>query len=200
MTSPLALPYKIATLVDLRDDRGRLLLLERGKAPNKGLFSPIGGKLDMATGESPAMCARREVREEAGLDLPVERFHLIGLVSETAFEGRGHWLIFYYRVLGPVWVEPHTMPEGRLDWHERSEIDGLAVPETDRRIIWPLVDAHEPGSAGGRADRPGFFAVHIDCTGEGGTSMTWRVEQADDPAWRGVTGNGGKTEKQESRK
>ncbi|MBL8759131.1 MAG: NUDIX domain-containing protein, partial [Phycisphaerae bacterium] len=117
------LPYKIATLVDLRDDRGRVLLLERRKAPNHGLFSPIGGKLDMATGESPAMCARREVMEEAGLDLPIERFHLLGMISETAFEGRGHWLIFYYRVMGPVWVEPHDMREGRLDWHEVGAID-----------------------------------------------------------------------------
>lgn len=188
------LPYKIATLVDLRDDRGRVLLLERKKAPNHGLFSPIGGKLDMATGESPAMCARREVMEEAGLDLPIERFHLLGMISETAFEGRGHWLIFYYRVMGSVWVEPHDMREGRLDWHEVGSIDGLRVPETDRRIIWPLVRAHEGGGGGlglgggGGGGLPGFFAVHIDCTGDGGRGMTWRVEESTVPSWRGRRG------------
>src|SRR5690606_3754723 len=67
------LPYKIAVLCDLRDERGRILLIRRKKHPNFGLCSPIGGKLDMHTGESPAQCARREIMEEAGIDVPIER-------------------------------------------------------------------------------------------------------------------------------
>lgn len=184
--TPPLLPYKIACLCDLRDKDGRVLLLRRLKAPNHGLCSPIGGKLDMTTGESPAQCAQREIKEEAGIDVPIERLHLAGLISETAFEGRGHWLIFYYRVLGPVWVEPHDMREGRLDWFAHDQIAALPLPETDRRIIWPLINAHEP--APGSAQPPGFFAVHIDCTGDQGRQMRWTVEQADAPGWRGRTG------------
>src|SRR5690606_10713480 len=120
---PPPLPYKIACLCDLRDSRGRILLLRRLKAPNQGLCSPIGGKLDMTTGESPAQCARREILEEAGIDVPIERLHLMGLIAETAFEGRGHWLLFYYRVLGPVEVEPREMREGKLEWFDPDEID-----------------------------------------------------------------------------
>src|SRR5438874_1790695 len=91
MSSPptAPLPYKLACLCDLRDDQGRILLLRRAKEPNKGLCSPIGGKLDMTIGESPARCAQREIREEAGLDIPIDRLHLMGLISEAAFEGRG---------------------------------------------------------------------------------------------------------------
>lgn len=136
-----------------------------------GLYSPIGGKLDVVLGESPAQCARREILEEAGIDIPIERVHLMGMVSEQAFEGRGHWLMFVYRVLGAVSVEPHEMREGHLDWHEADAIEKLALPESDRRIIWPLVRRAEARGVGGR---PGFFAVHIDCRGGG---MTWRVEQ-----------------------
>jgi len=173
MSSPI-LPYKLACLCDLRDDQGRILLLRRVREPNKGLCSPIGGKLDMATGESPAQCARREILEEASLDIPIERLHLMGLISEAAYEGRGHWLLFYYRVLGPVRVEPHDISEGRLDWFHPAQIDALPLPETDRTIIWPLVRRHEPRNP---ADKPGFFTVHIDCT-RGDGRMEWALEQS----------------------
>ncbi|MEL6498504.1 MAG: NUDIX domain-containing protein [Planctomycetota bacterium] len=173
MTPPL--PYKLATLCDMRDADGRVLLLRRLRAPNQGLCSPIGGKLDMDTGESPAQCAQREIREEAGLDIPLDRLHLMGLISEQAFEGKGHWLLFLYRVLGPVEVEPHDMPEGRLEWFDPNEIEALPLPESDRKVIWPLVKRHEASGPGGR---PGFFAVHLDCRGR---EITWQVEETFDP-------------------
>jgi 8-oxo-dGTP diphosphatase len=170
------LPYKIACLCDLRDEHGRILLLRRTREPNRGLCSPIGGKLDMARGESPAQSARREILEEAGIDVPVERLHLVGIISETAYEGRVHWLLFYYRVLGPVRVETGPIREGTLEWHEPGDLDALPLPESDRAIIWPLVRRAE--ARAGADGRPGFFAVHIDCSGEArGSPMTWRVEQ-----------------------
>ena len=177
-----SLPYKIATLCDLRDKDGRMLLLRRLKAPNFGMVSPIGGKLDVHTGESPAQCARREIAEEAGIDVPIDRLHLLGMISETAYEGKTHWLIFYYRVLGPVWVEPRQMREGELAWFHKHELAGLPVPETDRLIIFPQVDKHEAEYLAGRAERPGFFSVHIDCddagkTEENPSGLRWVVEQ-----------------------
>ncbi|MBX3352849.1 MAG: NUDIX domain-containing protein [Phycisphaeraceae bacterium] len=165
-TTPL--PYKIAVLTDLRDAQGRILLIRRKKHPNFGMCSPIGGKLDMHTGESPAQCARREILEEAGIEVPIERLRLAGMISETAFEGNGHWLIFWYRVLGAVEVQTQEIREGWLEWHDPSTIESLPLPETDRRIIWPLVNKHEGG----------FFAVHIDC-GKDPTDLRWVVEQAD---------------------
>lgn len=166
------LPYRIACLCDLRDSRGRVLMLRRRKAPNQGMVSPIGGKLDVGLGESPARCAQREIEEEAGLHVPIERLHLIGLVSEQEFEGRGHWLMFVYRVLGAVEVEAREIPEGTLEWIEPGALEGQPLPESDRLVIWPLMRRAEArvGSDG----RPGFFAVHIDCRNG---SMSWRVEQ-----------------------
>jgi 8-oxo-dGTP diphosphatase len=182
------LPYRLACLCDLRDAQGRILLLRRLKEPNKGLCSPIGGKLDMTTGESPAQCAVREIKEEAGIDVPVERLHLMALISERGFEAKGHWLLFFYRILGPVEVEPQDMREGRLEWFAPHELDALPLPETDRRIIWPLIKEHEspaalakPGGLRSLYARPGFFTVHIDCTGQGGSDLAWRVEQSERP-------------------
>lgn len=165
------LPYRIACLCDLRDEQGRILLLRRLKAPNLGLCSPIGGKLDIAHGESPASCAQREILEEAGIEVSIERLHLVGLVSECAFEGKGHWLMFVYRVLGPVQVQPRDMREGRLDWFAPEQLEALPLPETDRRIIWPLM---QPAEQRTQAGRPGFFAVHIDCRGP---KLEWQVQQ-----------------------
>lgn len=174
--APAPLPYRIACLCDLRDANGRVLLLHRVKAPNKDLYSPIGGKLDMASGESPAQCARREILEEAGIDIPLGRLHLVGLISEAGYEREGHWLLFYFRVLGPVEVMAGSMCEGLLGWHDPDRIDDLNLPETDRRIIWPLIRRTQPARPG---QLPGFFSVHIDCTGP---EMVWRVEQEQPPA------------------
>ncbi|MEM8835427.1 MAG: NUDIX domain-containing protein [Planctomycetota bacterium] len=165
MTRPDALSYKIACLCDLRDARGRVLLLERAKNPNKGLFSPIGGKLDTALGESPTRCAQREIHEETGLVIPVERLHLGGIISEQAFGGDTNWLMFWFRVLGPVELEPVEMNEGRLDWHEPESITDLPLPATDREVIWPVVNRHDGG----------FFALHIDCRQE---PMAWTLEES----------------------
>lgn len=158
------LPYKIAVLCDLRDRDGRLLLIHRAKAPNQGLYSPIGGKLDTETGESPAQCARREIQEEAGVEVPIERLRLVGLVSEAGYQDECHWLMFIYRVEGSVEVRERRIREGQLEWKAPEELAALPTPETDRRVLWPLI----------LRDESRFFAVHIDCTGD---EIRWTVEQ-----------------------
>lgn len=163
------LEYKLACLCDLRDASGRVLLLRRSKSPNKGLCSPIGGKLDMPHGESPAQCARREILEEAGVDISPDRLHLLGIISERSYEDNGHWLMFYYLVQGAVEVPAGPMREGDLEWHDPADVPSLPLPDTDRRVIWPLVEEHGSGT------NPGFFAVHIECAGG---ELSWQVDQS----------------------
>ncbi|UOQ95280.1 NUDIX domain-containing protein [Halobacillus shinanisalinarum] len=50
-----------------------LLMLNRNKASNQGLWNGVGGKME--AGESPNECIVREVKEEAGL--PVDQMHFI---------------------------------------------------------------------------------------------------------------------------
>ncbi len=152
-TSP-ALPYRIAVLCVLFDAQGRMLLLHRRKPPNSDLYSPIGGKLEQDLGESPAHCAKREIREEAGIDVDLADLHLTGMVSETAFEGQNHWLMLMYEVTRPVEVQLKHFDEGRLEWHPPEALSRLPIPQTDRDVIWPLFWKH----------RRAFFSVHIDCT------------------------------------
>ena len=163
------LPYKIACLIYAFDTQGRVLLLHRRKPPNEDLYSPFGGKLEQGSGESPTQCAQRETLEEIGLDLPLERFQLTGLVTERAFGGNTHWMMYLYELTGTIDI-PHGTEapgEGTLEWFTRKDIDALPLPQTDREIIWPLFWQH----------RGGFFAVHINCDGKHGEHLTWQVEQ-----------------------
>jgi 8-oxo-dGTP diphosphatase len=159
-----ALPYRIAVLVYLFDAEGRVLLLHRRKPPNFELYSPVGGKLETPTGESPTACAVREVAEETGLSLSAGQLHLTGIVSETGYQGEGHWLMFLYEATAAIEHAAGEMDEGRLEWHDPADLDRLPIPETDRRVIWPLF----------WANRGGFFMAHIDCTTD---PFAWTLDQ-----------------------
>lgn len=151
------LPYKIAVLCYLYDTDGRLLLLHRRKPPNSDMYSPIGGKLEAALGESPHDCAQREIWEEAQIRIKPEEIRLIGMVNESNYEASGHWLLFLFEVTRPINPAeiPHTeFDEGRLEWHAIADVNTLVIPDTDRRIMWPAVQAH----------RGGFFSLDIDCS------------------------------------
>ncbi|HEY1792925.1 MAG TPA: NUDIX domain-containing protein [Opitutaceae bacterium] len=150
---PGALPYRIAVLVFLENAAGEHLLMLRAKSPNKGAWSPIGGKLEMATGESPFECAARETREETGHVVGPGELHLFSMIAEKAYEGESHWLMFLFRCTRPLPGLPPDIDEGRFAFYKRSEIDALPIPETDRTALWPTFDAH----------RGRFVALRADC-------------------------------------
>lgn len=162
MADPL--PYRIAVLCYIFDAEERVLLLHRCKPPNQHLYSPIGGKLEQAVGESPTTCAVREIHEETGLAVSSADLHLAGIVSETAFDHDTHWLMFLYELTRPVAVAPRRFDEGRLEWHDPAHITALPLPDTDRQVLWPLFWRY----------RRQFFCAHIDCRGD---QLAWRLEQ-----------------------
>lgn len=148
------LPYKISTLIYVENEAGEVLLLKRRKAPNRGLWSPIGGKLEMATGESPFEAARREVEEEIGLTLSDDDLHLFGMIAEKGYEDSGHWLMFLF-VAHPAIVElPPAMEEGHFAFFPLDAIGDLAIPETDRLALWPIFEKY----------RSGFVSLRADCS------------------------------------
>lgn len=148
------LPHKLSVLVFVKNPAGEHLLIERARAPNAGLWSPIGGKVETGLGESPHQCAARETAEEAGLVLAPEDFHLFAMIAERAYEGGAHWLMFLFACRQPIDRLPATIDEGRFGFFARETIAGLPLPETDRVALWPIYDRH----------RDGFVALRADCT------------------------------------
>ncbi|MGB0409079.1 MAG: NUDIX hydrolase [Opitutales bacterium] len=147
-----SLPFKISALVFVQNEKGEHLLIERRKAPNLGCWSPVGGKLDMHLGESPYECARREVMEEIGLELGDTDLHCFGYLSEKSYEGSGHWLMFLFHSLKRLEAVPEAIDEGRFRFFSRGAIDQLAIPETDRTLLWPYFDRFASGFVGLRAN------------------------------------------------
>lgn len=149
---PTELPFKISALVFVQNEDGEQLLIQRTKAPNKNCWSPIGGKLDMQTGESPYECARREVMEEIGLELRDEDIHCYGYISEKSYEGTGHWLMFLFNCKKAIRQLPPTIDEGNFAFFTRAAIDELKIPETDRTLLWPYYDRFADSFVGLRAN------------------------------------------------
>lgn len=147
------LPHKIAVLVFIKNDKGEHLLLLRAKPPNLGSWSPIGGKLETATGESPFECAARETAEETGHIIQTSDLHLFAMISEKAYEGGAHWLLFLFECRKPIPFLPPTMSEGRFGFFSREAIESIPLPETDRTALWPIYDQHHER----------FVALKADC-------------------------------------
>lgn len=150
----LRMQHKIAVLVFIENSRGEQLLLLRAKAPNLGTWSPIGGKLETALGESPHECAVRETLEETGHKIQIEDLHLFAMIAEKAYEGSSHWLLFLFRCRRPLDRLPESMAEGRFGFFSRSDLDTLPLPETDRTALWGVYDQY----------REGFICLRADCS------------------------------------
>lgn len=101
---------------------GKVLLGRRQNAHGAGEFATPGGHLEH--GESFEACARREVREETGLELGEVRF--LRLLNTTQYAPRHYVdvsLIAAWRSGEPQVLEPHKV-EG-WDWYP---LDALPSP------------------------------------------------------------------------
>jgi 8-oxo-dGTP diphosphatase len=115
----------LATLCYVKRD-GQTLMLHRNKKPNdihEGKWNGLGGKFE--AGESPEMCIRREVQEEAGLFIHNPRLH--GLLIFVNFKGND-WYVFVFSAT-EFDGELIDSSEGKLEWIDDDKL--LDLP------LWP---------------------------------------------------------------
>ena len=162
----MVLPYKVATLLYCFNERDEILLLERAQEPNRGFWSPCGGKLKMEIGESPYACACREAGEEICLKIAPSDLHLTGIVSEHGYQEKTHWLMFLFEVKIKLKNLPADCDEGCFQFFQKSKLADLKIPQTDREQIWPWFWKF----------RGGFFAAHCHCHPDG--KNEWVLEES----------------------
>ena len=106
----------------------QFLLLKRAKAPNQGLYVPVGGKIDPY--EDPYQTGLREVKEETGITITEMRY--MGSLIETAPVDYNWWCSIYMADI--PWQEAPSCDEGELKWIPFSDLEQLATPATDWHI------------------------------------------------------------------
>jgi 8-oxo-dGTP diphosphatase len=105
-----------------------------------GKYNGLGGKLEK--NEDPASGMKREIKEEAGID--VIDMKLKGVINWTGFGPNGEdWLgfIFYiHQFEGKPFIENE---EGDLSWEDISKLHKLPMWEGDKHFL-PLVFDEDP--------------------------------------------------------
>lgn len=124
-----------STLVYVRRDE-TTLMLRKARGHQAGKWNALGGKAE--PGEMPEACARREIREEAGLE--IERLNYRGLIVFPRFDGTNDWYVWIY--LATARGEPRPSDEGELAWIPTAELTELELHEGDR-VFLPWLDRSE---------------------------------------------------------
>ncbi len=116
-------------------DRGRVLLVQRGKEPLKDYWSLPGGAVE--TGERVQEALAREVLEETGLEVEVgalaEVFERI--MPDLAGRAEYHYVLldYYCRVTGGRLEAGSDSADAR--WFEGKDLDELLLTSGTRDVI-----------------------------------------------------------------
>lgn len=124
---------RAAAMVILRCER-QYLLLKRAKAPNMGMYVPVGGKLEPF--EDPYSAALRETFEETGIALPGLRY--AGSLVETSPTSYNWWCNVYLADI--AWQAPPPCDEGELAWIGHEELLSIPTPPTDWHIYQMVLE------------------------------------------------------------
>ena len=124
-------------------DRKKVLLVHRNARDDDdhlGKYNGLGGKMEST--EDVHSCMRREIMEEAGIE--VTKMQLRGTINWTGFGPKGEdWLGFIFLIEEFKGTPYASNPEGALEWVEINAMDSLPMWEGDRQFL-PLVFDGDP--------------------------------------------------------
>jgi 8-oxo-dGTP diphosphatase len=106
-----------------RDGERRVLLVQRGNEPFRGMWAFPGGFLNMD--ETLEQCARRELKEETGLDTPI-RFEELKSFSTVDRDPRGRTISVAFVAEVPLSEVKGGDDAAEARWFPLDEIPQLA--------------------------------------------------------------------------
>jgi len=131
-------PFVGVGVVVLRGEE--VLLVQRGKAPNKGQWSIPGGKQRL--GETVIQAVQRELDEETGVK--VEQLALLDVVDFIVPDNQGKILYHYTLVdFQGQWLSGECRSGDDADavkWFKLKELYSLSLQEITRKIIIKAVE------------------------------------------------------------
>jgi 8-oxo-dGTP pyrophosphatase MutT (NUDIX family) len=108
------------------DRRSVLLIRKNRPAWQAGKLNRIGGKIEAS--ETPHEAARREFREETGLDLPESAFaHVLTLGGPDDFGSGVPWEGHFYRAFGPV-DDARSLTDEAVEIHPTNPLPIDTIP------------------------------------------------------------------------
>ncbi|MCS7275436.1 MAG: NUDIX domain-containing protein [Dehalococcoidia bacterium] len=123
------------------EEEGKVLLLRRAIEPRRGYWTFPGGYMEID--ESVEECARRESREETGLEL--ELLGLVGIFSRPAPDGPGIVsIVFRGRIVGGKLRPGHEVLEARFVPTDAIPWDELAYDTTRQALESYLAQRGSP--------------------------------------------------------
>ena len=133
----------------VRDRRGRVLLVRRGRPPFEGSWALPGGFCEWK--ETTESCCARETKEETGVRVRVGK--LLGVYSEPNRDPRGHNVTVLYaaRPLGGRATGGDDAAEAR--WFEPARIRDLRLAFDHAKILNEQLARRAPRRAAGRSSR-----------------------------------------------
>lgn len=123
MKVPIGLK-KVASMCVLKH-KDKFLLLKRAKEPNKGMYVPVGGKLEPFEDQITAVL--RETQEESGILLDAAKF--CGTLIETS-PTKYNWISYIYLAEIEDQAPPYC-DEGILEWIAIKDLLKVPTPPTD---------------------------------------------------------------------
>jgi 8-oxo-dGTP diphosphatase len=129
----------------LSPDQRHVLMIHRNARPDDqafGKYNGLGGKME--PGEDVAACMKREIREEAGLEVVAMR--LRGTISWPGFGKHGEdWLGFIFLITAFTGQPLRRSAEGTLEWVPVAQVVNNEIPMwPGDKYFLPLVFSADP--------------------------------------------------------